>query len=94
MDNKFKFDKCTPLHCAATVGCVITTKYLIQTSVNVNAALSGKSPLHYAVLNDTVDCVKILLQASACSNSQVFLYYDKIRTQSDGEVMSDQKSLK
>ncbi|XP_011874709.1 PREDICTED: transient receptor potential channel pyrexia-like isoform X2 [Vollenhovia emeryi] len=55
--------KCTPLHCAAAAGCVATVKCLIKSGANVDAGLSGKSPLHYAVLNNAGDCVEALLQA-------------------------------
>ncbi|XP_071578762.1 transient receptor potential channel pyrexia-like [Temnothorax nylanderi] len=61
--------KCTPLHCAAAAGCVATVKCLIKSGANVDAGLSGKSPLHYAVLNNAGDCVEALLQAGACPNN-------------------------
>ncbi|XP_025072929.1 transient receptor potential channel pyrexia-like [Pogonomyrmex barbatus] len=61
--------KCTPLHCAAAVGCVATVKCLIKSGADVDAGLSGRSPLHYAVLNNAEDCVEILLQAGACPNN-------------------------
>ncbi|XP_011152555.1 transient receptor potential channel pyrexia-like [Harpegnathos saltator] len=61
--------KCTPLHCAAAAGCVATVKCLIKYGADVDAGLSGRSPLHYAVLNNAGDCVEILLQAGACPNN-------------------------
>ncbi|XP_012535072.2 transient receptor potential channel pyrexia [Monomorium pharaonis] len=61
--------KCTPLHCAAAVGCVAVVKCLIRSGANVDAGLSGRSPLHYAVLNNAGDCVEALLQAGACPNN-------------------------
>ncbi|EGI63807.1 Transient receptor potential channel pyrexia [Acromyrmex echinatior] len=61
--------KCTPLHCAAAASCVATVKSLIKSGANVDAGLSGKSPLHYAVLNNAGDCVEALLQAGACPNN-------------------------
>jgi len=67
--------KCTPLHCAAAAGCVITVKCLIKSGADVDAGLAGRSPLHYAVLNNAGDCVEALLQAGACPNNpQVLLY--------------------
>lgn len=61
--------KCTPLHCAAAAGCVTIVKCLIKSGANVDAGLSEKSPLHYAVLNNAGDCVEALLQAGACPNN-------------------------
>ncbi|XP_050444857.1 transient receptor potential channel pyrexia-like [Cataglyphis hispanica] len=61
--------KCTPLHCAAAAGCVATVKCLIKSGADVDAGLSGRSPLHYAVLNNAGDCVEALLQAGACPNN-------------------------
>ncbi|GAB1869853.1 Transient receptor potential channel pyrexia [Camponotus japonicus] len=61
--------KCTPLHCAATTGCVATVKCLIKAGADVDAGLSSRSPLHYAVLNNAEDCVETLLQAGACPNN-------------------------
>ncbi|XP_014477620.1 PREDICTED: transient receptor potential channel pyrexia-like isoform X2 [Dinoponera quadriceps] len=61
--------KCTPLHCAAAAGCVATVKYLIKFGADVDAGLSGRSPLHYAVLNNAGDCAETLLQAGACPNN-------------------------
>ncbi|KAL0100199.1 hypothetical protein PUN28_019552 [Cardiocondyla obscurior] len=68
--HKWDFGKkYTPLHCAAAAGCVATVKCLIKSGANVDAGLSTKSPLHYAVLNNAEDCVEALLQAGACSNN-------------------------
>jgi len=68
--------KCTPLHCAATTGCVATVKCLIKAGADVDAGLSSRSPLHYAVLNNAEDCVETLLQAGACPNNpQVLLHH-------------------
>lgn len=61
--------KCTPLHCAAAAGCVATVKCLIKSGADVDAGLSGRSALHYAVLNNAGDCVEALLQAGACPNN-------------------------
>ncbi|XP_029172878.1 transient receptor potential channel pyrexia-like [Nylanderia fulva] len=61
--------KYTPLHCAAAAGCVATVKCLIKSGANLDAGLSGRSPLHYAVLNNAGDCVEALLQAGACPNN-------------------------
>jgi len=77
--------KCTPLHCAAAAGCVVTVKHLIKSGADVDAGLSGRSPLHYAVLNNAADCVEVLLQAGACPNNpQVLLYHDQTRARLDG----------
>jgi len=86
--------KCTPLHCAAAAGCVATVKCLIKSGANVDAGLSGKSPLHYAVLNNAGDCVEALLQAGACPNNPQVLLHDELKHKLGGEVMSKQKSLK
>jgi len=83
--------KCTPLHCAAAAGCVATVKCLIKSGANVDAGLSGKSPLHYAVLNNAEDCVEVLLQAGACPNNpQVLLYH--VKHEFGGKVMTKQKN--
>lgn len=78
--NEWDFGKkCTPLHCAAAAGCVTTVKCLIKSGADVDAGLSGRSPLHYAVLNSAGDCVEALLQAGACPNNpQVLLYRDQL----------------
>ncbi|XP_076164401.1 transient receptor potential channel pyrexia-like isoform X2 [Ptiloglossa arizonensis] len=60
--------KCTPLHCAAAIGNVACVKCLIKSQADVNAGLSGKSPLYYAVLSNAGDCVEALLQAGASPN--------------------------
>lgn len=73
--------KCTPLHCAAAAGCIATVKCLIKSDADVDAGLSGRSPLHYAVLNNAGDCVEALLQAGACPNNpQVPLYTIQAQT--------------
>ncbi|XP_020288047.1 transient receptor potential channel pyrexia-like isoform X2 [Pseudomyrmex gracilis] len=67
---KWDFEKkCTPLHCAAAASCVVTIKCLIKSGADINAGLTGRSPLHYAVLNNAADCVEALLQAGACPNN-------------------------
>lgn len=67
--------KCTPLHCAAAIGNVACVKCLIKSQADVNAGLSGKSPLYYAVLSNAGDCVEALLQAGASPNyPQVFVF--------------------
>lgn len=80
--------KCIPLHCAAATGCVSTVKCLIKSGANVDAGLSGKSPLHYAVLNNAGDCVEALLQAGACPNNpQVLLYHKQLKHEFGGKVI-------
>ncbi|XP_016841629.1 transient receptor potential channel pyrexia isoform X2 [Nasonia vitripennis] len=61
--------KCTALHCAAAAGDVDTVQCLIRAGADVNAGLSGKSPLHYAVQNNAESCVEALLQAGASPNN-------------------------
>ncbi|KZC06393.1 Transient receptor potential channel pyrexia [Dufourea novaeangliae] len=61
--------KCTPLHCAAATGDISCVKCLIKSGADVNAGLSGKSPLYYAVLSNAEDCVEALLNAGACPNN-------------------------
>lgn len=91
---KWDFEKkCTPLHCAAAAGCVVTIKCLIKAGADVNAGLTGRSPLHYAVLNNAADCVEALLQAGACPNNpQVHLYHDQFRHKFGGKVMLKQRT--
>ncbi|CAK1583592.1 unnamed protein product, partial [Parnassius mnemosyne] len=65
--------KATPLHCAASAKSLICVKVLISHGADVNAGLSERSPLHYAVLSDAPDVVSALLQAGACPDTpQVF----------------------
>lgn len=79
--------KYTPLHCAAAARCVATVTRLIKSGADVNAGLSGRSPLHYAVLNNAGDCVEALLQAGACPNNpQVLFYHDQYMYSFDGKV--------
>lgn len=67
---EWDFNKtCTPLHCAAATGDIASVKCLIKSRADVNAGLSGKSPLYYAVLSNAEDCVEALLQAGACPNN-------------------------
>ncbi|XP_024938932.1 uncharacterized protein LOC107265737 [Cephus cinctus] len=61
--------KCTALHCAAAAGDVASVKVLLKSGADVNAGLSGKSPLHYAVMNNSGECVQALLEAGACPNN-------------------------
>lgn len=65
-DSSKKF---TALHCAAAVGKVSCIRSLIKYGANVNAGLTGKSPLHYAVLCNACDCVETLLKAKALPNN-------------------------
>lgn len=61
--------RCTPLHCAAAAGDVATVLCLVRAGADINAGLSGKSPLHYAVQNNAVNCVEALLKAGASPNN-------------------------
>ncbi|XP_043495104.1 transient receptor potential channel pyrexia-like [Polistes fuscatus] len=61
--------KCTPLHCAAAAGNVACIKSLIKAKADVDAGFPGKTPLHYAVLNNAVDSAEVLLQAGAHPNN-------------------------
>ncbi|PZC75020.1 hypothetical protein B5X24_HaOG206845 [Helicoverpa armigera] len=65
--------KATPLHCAASAKSLACVKVLIAYGADVNAGLSERSPLHYAVLSDAPIVVKELLAAGACPDTpQVF----------------------
>lgn len=87
--------KCTSLHCAAAAGCVATVKCLIKSGADLDAGLSGRSPLHYAVLNNAGDCVEALLQAGACPNNpQVLLYHHQLMRELGGEVIDSIGSIK
>lgn len=86
--NEWDFSKkCTPLHCAAAAGCVATVKHLIKSGADVDAGLSGRSPLHYAVLNNAGDCVEALLQAGACPNNPQVLLHDQLEREFGGQVI-------
>lgn len=61
--------KCTSLHCAAAAGDIACIKCLIESGADVNAGLSAKSPLYYAVLSNAGNCVEALLQAGASPNN-------------------------
>ncbi|XP_076392292.1 transient receptor potential channel pyrexia isoform X2 [Megachile rotundata] len=61
--------KYTPLHCAAAIGNIACVKCLLKSRADVNAGLSGKSPLYYAVLSNAADCVEALLQSGASPNN-------------------------
>ncbi|XP_049877815.1 transient receptor potential channel pyrexia isoform X3 [Pectinophora gossypiella] len=65
--------KATPLHCAASAKSLACVKVLIAYGADVNAGLSEKSPLHYAVLSNAPEVVSALLEAGACPDTpQVF----------------------
>ncbi|KAI5643183.1 ankyrin repeats (3 copies) domain-containing protein [Phthorimaea operculella] len=49
--------KATPLHCAASARNLACVKVLIAYGADVNAGLSDRSPLHYAVLSNAPDVV-------------------------------------
>lgn len=66
----------TPLHCAASMDHLSCLKLLIQYGAHVNVGIERRSPLHYAVQNLAVDCVKELLEHNAIPNTpQVWLIY-------------------
>ncbi|XP_078036050.1 transient receptor potential channel pyrexia [Augochlora pura] len=62
-------NKCAPLHCAAATGDISSVNCLIKAGADVNAGLSGKSPLYYAVSSNAGDCVEALLEAGAIPNN-------------------------
>lgn len=63
----------TPLHCAASAKSLPCVKALLDFGADINAGLSEKSPLHYAVMSDAADVVQELLKAGACPDTpQVF----------------------
>ncbi|KAL4715914.1 hypothetical protein ACJJTC_013214 [Scirpophaga incertulas] len=65
--------RATPLHCAASAKSLACVKALLNHGADVNAGLSEKSPLHYAVLSDATEVVQVLLEAGACPDTpQVF----------------------
>ncbi|XP_063831405.1 transient receptor potential channel pyrexia isoform X1 [Ostrinia nubilalis] len=65
--------RATPLHCAASAKSVTCVKVLLNHGADVNAGLSERSPLHYAVLSNATDVVRALLEAGACPDTpQVF----------------------
>ncbi|CAH0594198.1 unnamed protein product [Chrysodeixis includens] len=65
--------KATPLHCAASAKSLACVKVLIARGADVNAGLSERSPLHYAVLSDAPEVVRELLESGACPDTpQVF----------------------
>ncbi|GAB1866370.1 Transient receptor potential channel pyrexia [Camponotus japonicus] len=55
-----------PVQQSGRIGQNVPVKYLTKSRANVDAR---RSPLYYAVLNNTVDCVEALLQAGACPNN-------------------------
>ncbi|XP_014235400.1 transient receptor potential channel pyrexia-like [Trichogramma pretiosum] len=68
--NEWDFGRiCTPLHCAAAAGCPRTLRALVEAKADVNAGLSGKSPLHYAVQSNSTSCTEALLLAGASPNN-------------------------
>ncbi|RVE47475.1 hypothetical protein evm_007886 [Chilo suppressalis] len=65
--------RATPLHCAASAKSLACVKVLLNHGADVNAGLSERSPLHYAVLSDAAEVVRVLLEAGACPDTpQVF----------------------
>lgn len=74
----------TPLHCAASSGNIVSLRILIQAGGDVNAGITRRSPLHYAVQREAIMCVEELLQNGASPNTpQVcknMIYYVSFRT--------------
>lgn len=70
--------KLTPLHCAAASADVDAIQCLISFGAEVNAGLSEKSPLHYAVLVDSCDCAEILLKSGASPNNPQVIVYTQL----------------
>ncbi|KAK6638913.1 hypothetical protein RUM43_007183 [Polyplax serrata] len=67
----------TPLHCAASTGNIQALKMLLDAGAIIDAGLTttgfGKTPLHYAVLSNSISCVQELLTRKASINtSQVY----------------------
>ncbi|PSN45985.1 Transient receptor potential channel pyrexia [Blattella germanica] len=61
--------RATPLHCAASSGNLPSLKYILKAGADINAGLSGRSSLHYAVQSNAIDCVRELLKSGACPNT-------------------------
>lgn len=56
-------------------------KVLIARGADVNAGLSERSPLHYAVLSDAPEVVRELLESGACPDTpQVRSVFDTLDT--------------
>lgn len=64
----------TALHCAASMGHIGCLKLLIKHGAHVNSGIEKKSPLHYAVQNLAVGCVKELLENNAIPNTPQVSY--------------------
>ncbi|KAG8229256.1 hypothetical protein J437_LFUL007180 [Ladona fulva] len=63
----------TPLHCAACSGSPHCISELLDTGVDLNLGVEGKTPLYYAVQVNSLDSVRQLLEAGANpNNSQVY----------------------
>nr|XP_018905356.1 PREDICTED: transient receptor potential channel pyrexia [Bemisia tabaci] len=61
----------TALHLAAFSGCVKSCKWLLVNGLEVNLVVDNLSPLHCAVLGNSLDCVKLLLRHGAKIGSTV-----------------------
>ena len=61
--------RATPLHCAASSSDFASLRMLLKAGADVNAGLSGRSALHYAVQSNAIDCVRELLKSGACPNT-------------------------
>lgn len=56
---------------------IVLFQVLLANGADVNAGLTERSPLHYAVLSDAPEVVTVLLEAGACPDTpQVcFIYF-------------------
>ncbi|PNF22682.1 Transient receptor potential channel pyrexia [Cryptotermes secundus] len=61
--------RATPLHCAASAGNLTSLRLILKAGADVNAGLTGRSALHYAVQSSAIDCARELLKAGANPNT-------------------------
>lgn len=68
------FEEYTPLHLAAFSGCLKSLKWLINEGCNLEVMANNCSPLHFAVLGNNLEAVKILLGAGSKIHCTVLHY--------------------